>query len=320
MATPAAPLIDSDLPDLQLLSKGKVRDIYSLGEAAPDRLLFVASDRISAYDVILRNGIPDKGKLLTQLSLFWFRKLAHIIPNHFVSADLDSEEIPAAVRKYKDQLEGRAMLVRRAEVVPLEAIVRGYMAGSAWSEYKKSSTVHGIKMPEGLVEGQKLPEPIFTPSTKAEQGEHDENISPEQAAKLIGQELYDQISKAALKLYTTAADYARTRGLILADTKFEFGLVPSPSSSSPPGKQLILIDELLTPDSSRYWPLEGYKPGGAQPSFDKQYLRDWLVSAGFRKGLESGPEGKEGAGWVIDEDVVRGTGERYREAVEMLTR
>ncbi|KAF9553663.1 SAICAR synthetase [Agrocybe pediades] len=317
-----AALIDSNLPDLKLISKGKVRDIYST--SSPDHLLFVASDRISAYDVILKNGIPDKGKLLTQISLFWFQKLGHIIPNHFVTANID--EMPQEVRKYKDQLDGRAMLVKKAEVVPLEAIVRGYMAGSAWSEYKKSGTVHGIPMPEGIVEGEKLPQPIFTPSTKAEQGAHDENISPEQAAKIVGQELYDQISNAALQLYTTASDYARTRGVILADTKFEFGLIPSPSPS-PEGssttttskKELILIDELLTPDSSRYWPVEGYKPGGSQPSFDKQYLRDWLVSSGFKKGLESGPPGKEGQGWVIDEDIVKGTRERYAEAVQLLT-
>ncbi|KAF8202366.1 hypothetical protein BJ912DRAFT_842799 [Pholiota molesta] len=315
-------LINSDLPELTLISRGKVRDIYSTSSL--DHLLFVASDRISAYDVILQNGIPDKGKLLTQISLFWFRKLGHIIPNHFVTANID--EMPEEVRKYKDQLDGRAMLVKKAEVVPLEAIVRGYLAasclnflikpsqGSAWSEYKKSGTVHGIPMPEGLLEGQKLSQPIFTPSTKAEQGAHDENISPEQAAKLVGQELYNQISTAALKLYTTASDYALTRGLILADTKFEFGLVSEGSE-----KKLILIDELLTMDSSRYWPLDEYKPGGAQPSFDKQYLRDWLVSVGFRKGLESGPPGKEGEGWVIDENIVKGTKQRYAEAVDLLT-
>ncbi|KAH9479762.1 Phosphoribosylaminoimidazole-succinocarboxamide synthase [Psilocybe cubensis] len=309
-----AALIDSDLPDLKLISKGKVRDIYST--SSPDHLLFVASDRISAYDVILKNGIPDKGKLLTQISLFWFQKLGDIIPNHFVTANVD--EMPAEIHKYKDQLEGRAMLVKKAEVVPLEAIVRGYMAGSAWSEYKKSGTVHSIPMPEGLLEGQQLPQPIFTPSTKAEQGAHDENISPEQAAKIVGQELYDQISTAALKLYTTASQHARARGVILADTKFEFGLIPSSDGSDK--KQLILIDELLTPDSSRYWPVDGYKVGGAQPSFDKQYLRDWLVRSGFKKGLESGPLGKEGQGWVIDEDIVQGTRERYAEAVNLLTK
>ncbi|KAG6887671.1 hypothetical protein C0995_013623 [Termitomyces sp. Mi166 len=302
----------TNLPGLTLLSQGKVRDVYAT--SSPNRLLFVATDRISAYDVILKNGIPDKGKLLTQLSLFWFKRLGHIIPNHFVTTDID--EMPGEVRKYKDQLDGRAMLVEKASVVPLEAIVRGYLSGSAWNEYKKSGTVHGIPLPAGLVESQKFPEPIFTPSTKAEQGAHDENISPEQAAKLIGAELYEQISTAALQLYKTAADYAQTRGVILADTKFEFGLITLPSGE----KQLILIDELLTPDSSRYWSLSSYAPGGPQSSFDKQYVRDWLVAQGFRKGLESGPEGHEGEGWVIEGKVVEGTRTRYAEAVDLLTK
>ncbi|KAG5642105.1 hypothetical protein DXG03_003604 [Asterophora parasitica] len=305
-------LTTTNLPGLTLLGQGKVRDVYAT--SSPDHLLFVATDRISAYDVILKNGIPEKGKLLTQLSLFWFEKLGHIIPNHFVTADID--KMPEEVRQYKDQLEGRAMLVRKAEVVPLEAIVRGYLSGSAWSEYKKSGTVHGIAIPPGLVESQQFTEPIFTPSTKAEQGAHDENISPEQASKLLGEELYEEISTAAIQLYKTAADYARTRGVILADTKFEFGLVTSPTGE----KSLILIDELLTPDSSRYWPLASYAPGGPQPSFDKQYVRDWLVQQGFRKGLESGPEGHEGEGWVIEESVVQGTTERYAEAVNLLTK
>ncbi|KAL1668936.1 hypothetical protein GGF50DRAFT_96138 [Schizophyllum commune] len=304
-------LIHSDLPDLPLVSKGKVRDIYAL-PSSPEHLLFVASDRISAYDVILNNGIPAKGKLLTQISLFWFRKLAHIIPNHFVTANVDA--MPEGVRKYKDQLDGRAMLVKKAKVVPLEAIVRGYISGSAWAEYKKSGTVHGMPAPAGLVESQKFPEPIFTPSTKADQGAHDENISAEQAAALVGQDLYDHISRAAIALYKTAADYAATRGVILADTKFEFGLIPGADGKD----ELILVDELLTPDSSRYWPADSYKPGGPQPSFDKQYLRDWLVSKGFKKGLESGPPGKEGQGWTIDEDVVEGTKKRYEEVVRLL--
>ncbi|KAK7473096.1 Bifunctional purine biosynthetic protein ade1 [Stygiomarasmius scandens] len=305
-------LITTDLPDLKLISKGKVRDIYAT--SSPDHLLFVATDRISAYDVILRNGIPDKGKLLTQLSLFWFSKLAHIIPNHLVTANID--EMPEEVRKYKAQLEGRTMLVKKAQVVPLEAIVRGYISGSAWSEYKKTGTVHGIPLPSGLVESEKLPEALFTPSTKAEQGEHDENISPEKAASLIGQSLFNKISQAALQLYTEAADYALTKGVILADTKFEFGLIKSPSGE----EQLILVDEVLTPDSSRYWPLEGYEPGRGQQSFDKQYVRDWLVSEGFRKGLESGKEGEEGQGWTIEKSVVEGTRKRYQEAVDLLTK
>ncbi|KAI0793845.1 SAICAR synthetase [Fomes fomentarius] len=303
--------IDSNLSDLELLSRGKVRDIYATSD--PNLLLFVASDRISAYDVILRNGVPDKGKVLTKISLFWFEKLKHVIPTHFVTAEVD--EMPDEVRKYKDALEGRAMLVKKAQVIPLEAIVRGYITGSGWSEYTKSGNVHGIPLPAGLVESQKLPEPLFTPSTKAEQGQHDENISPTKAAELIGAELCAKVEKAALQLYKEAADYALTRGLILADTKFEFGLVPSASG----GEELILVDEALTPDSSRYWPAAEYKPGGSQPSFDKQYLRDWLTETGFRKGLESGPEGREGEGWVMEESVVEGTRKRYLEALELLT-
>ncbi|KAF5389790.1 hypothetical protein D9757_003667 [Collybiopsis confluens] len=302
-----AALTETNLPDLTLVSKGKVRDVY--GTSSPDYLLFVATDRISAYDVILRNGIPGKGKLLTQISLFWFPKLAHIIPNHFVTANVD--EMPEEVKKYRDQLQDRAMLVKKARVVPIEAIVRGYLTGSAWSEYKQTGTVHGITLPEGLVESQKLPDPLFTPSTKAEQGAHDENISPEQASTLIGEDLYAKICQAALKLYSEAAAYAYSKYVILADTKFEFGLVPSPD-----GEALILVDELLTPDSSRYWPLEGYEAGKPQPSFDKQYLRDWMVGAGFKKGLESG---KEGQGWTIESSVVEGTRERYEEAVKLLT-
>ncbi|KAJ6458673.1 phosphoribosylaminoimidazole-succinocarboxamide synthase [Mycena vitilis] len=307
-------LTASDLPTLTLLSKGKVRDIYATSD--PDSLLFVATDRISAYDVILKNGIPGKGALLTEISRFWFTKLGHIIPNHFITAGIDA--MPAEIHEYKEQLAGRAMLVRKAQVVPLEAIVRGYLTGSAWAEYQKTGTVHGIALPAGLRESERLPKPLFTPSTKAEIGAHDENISPEQAAALVGDALYTQISTAALALYTAASEHAHSRGLILADTKFEFGLVPAGAA-----QQLILIDELLTPDSSRYWPAAGYEPGRPQPSFDKQYLRDWLVGAGFRKGLEAGPEdsnGKSGnAGWLIDASVVEGTRKRYEEVVKMLT-
>ncbi|KAJ6561519.1 phosphoribosylaminoimidazole-succinocarboxamide synthase [Mycena vulgaris] len=295
-----AALTHSNLPNLTLLSKGKVRDIYATSES--DKLLFVASDRISAYDVILKNGIPHKGKLLTEVSLFWFKKLAHIIPNHFITANID--EMPIEVREYREQLEGRAMLVKKAQVVPLEAIVRGYLTGSAWSEYKQHGTVHGIAFPPGMVESQQFPEPLFTPSTKAEQGLHDENISPEKAAAMIGEDLYAKISAAALALYSSASAHATREGSSL----------PTPNSSS----ELLLIDELLTPDSSRYWPLQGYAAGKPQPSFDKQYLRDWLVETGFRKGLEAGPEGTTD-GWVIDEKVVEGTQQRYQEVVAMLT-
>ncbi|KAG6334959.1 hypothetical protein ID866_4138 [Astraeus odoratus] len=223
--------------------------------------------------------------------------------------------MPEELKKYRDQLEGRSMLVKKARVLPIEFIVRGYLTGSAWAEYKKSGTMHGLPLPEGMIESQQLSQPLVTPSTKAEQGAHDENISPEQAGELIGSELYSRVADISLKLYTTAAEYAFSRGLILADTKFEFGLIPS--ASDPSKEEVILIDEVLTPDSSRYWPLDQYAPGKPQPSFDKQYVRNSLVSAGYRKGWESGPEGN-GEGWDIDEAVVRGTQERYREAEEIL--
>ncbi|KAI6153922.1 hypothetical protein BKA82DRAFT_4095368 [Pisolithus tinctorius] len=304
-------LLTTDLQDLTLISKGKVRDVYHT--SSEDLLLFVATDRISVFDVILKDGIPDKGKILTRISLFWFEKLKGIVPNHLVTADID--EMPEEVRKYKDQLDGRSMLVKKAKVIPIEFIVRGYLTGSAWAEYKKTGTMHGMPLPEGMVESQRLPQPLVTPSTKAEQGAHDENISPDRAGQLIGSKLYTRVADIALKLYSTAAEYAYSRGLILADTKFEFGLIPSTTGTSE--DEVILVDEVLTPDSSRYWPLDQYVPGKPQPSFDKQYVRDWLVSVGYRKGLESGPEGN-GEGWGIDEAVIQGTQRRYSEAEEML--
>lgn len=305
-----APITTTNFENLKLISRGKVRDIYATSD--PNALLFVATDRISAYDVILNNGIPNKGRILTQLSLFWFEKLRNIIPNHLITADID--QMPDDVKAYRGQLEGRSMLVRKAQVIALEAIVRGYITGSGWSEYKKSGTVHGISLPAGLVESSKLPEPLFTPSTKAEQGAHDENIHPDRARELIGSDLYEEVSQAALKLYSAAAAHAAERGIILADTKFEFGLVESSEEGGK--KELILIDEVLTPDSSRYWPAEGYEPGKSQPSFDKQYLRDWLVSKGFKKGLESGLDGN---GWTIDADVVEGTQKRYEEVFRLIS-
>ncbi|KAH7886138.1 hypothetical protein F5I97DRAFT_1928010 [Phlebopus sp. FC_14] len=306
-------LLTTNLPDLTLISRGKVRDIYNTSSS--DHLLFVATDRISVYDVILKNGIPDKGKLLTNISQFWFNKLRDIVPNHLVTANID--EMPEEVKQYSAQLEGRTMLVKKARVIPIEAIVRGYLTGSAWAEYKNSCTVHGIPLPKDMVESQQLPQPLLTPSTKAEQGAHDENISPQMAAQLIGPELYSRIAEVSLKIYTTAAEYARSRGLILADTKFEFGLVPSETGVAE--EELIIVDEVLTPDSSRYWPLAQYSPGGPQPSFDKQYVRDCLTAAGYRKGFESGPGGN-GEGWSIDEGVIEGTRKRYMEAEEMLKR
>ncbi|KAH0838003.1 phosphoribosylaminoimidazole-succinocarboxamide synthase [Lanmaoa asiatica] len=322
----ASTLLTTNLPDLTLVSRGKVRDIYAT--SSEDRLLFIATDRISVYDVVLKNGIPEKGKLLTSISLFWFRKLQHIVPNHFITVDID--EMPEEVKQYRDQLEERTMLVKKAKVIPIEAIVRGYLTGSAWVEYKKSGTMHGIRLRESMVESEKFDEPIVTPSTKAEQGAHDENISPEKgiwvslvtagvslmptlAAQLIGEELYERIVGIALDLYNTAVAYALSCGLILADTKFEFGLVPS--SNGP--EELILVDEVLTPDSSRYWPLAGYSPGKPQPSFDKQYVRDYLTAAGYQKGFETGPNGN-GEGWSINEIVIAETQRKYRAAKEIL--
>ncbi|KZS94532.1 SAICAR synthetase [Sistotremastrum niveocremeum HHB9708] len=309
-------LLNSSLPGLALVSKGKVRDIYATSDLST--LLFVASDRISAYDVILRNGIPDKGKILTQLSLFWFNRLQHIIPNHVITADV--HQMPPETHQYLEQLQGRSILVRKAEVIPLECIVRGYITGSAWSEYKKSGTCHGIELPAGLQESQKLDKPLFTPSTKAEQGQHDENIHPDKAAELIGSDLYEIISTTSVKLYSDAAEFALSRGLILADTKFEFGLLPQSPSNPTLQSRVILIDEALTPDSSRYWPAAEYEVGRSQKSFDKQHLRDWLVGQGFQKGRESGPPGKEGEGWTMDDVVVEGTKARYEEAMKLLTK
>ncbi|KLO08046.1 SAICAR synthetase [Schizopora paradoxa] len=341
MASTDSGLVKTSLPEtetLRFLNSGKVRDLYEVQDPSTGAsyLLFVATDRISAFDVILNNGVPGKGKLLTQLSVFWFARLAHIVENHLVAATLES--MPPGVRAQVEplwtahQLEGRTMLVRKARVVKLEAIVRGYLTGSAWSEYKRSGTVHGIPLRTGYVESDKFDEPLFTPSTKADQGEHDENISPERAQTIVGAEVYEHVSRTALALYKEASAYALTRGLILADTKFEFGLLPiepdAPNSSSSPSPiitldskphKLILIDEALTPDSSRYWSASAYAPGKSQASYDKQYLRDWLLSEGFRKGLESGREGEEGKGWSMTDAVVAGTRERYETAVRVLT-
>lgn len=302
----------TSLSKLKLLAKGKVRDIYALpGKEDEDKLLFVATDRMSAFDVIMNNGIPSKGITLTTLSLFWFDKLKNIIPNHVLypspsacfSAPAQAwEQFPRSLDEYRDQLEGRSMIVKKCEVVKIEAIVRGYITGSAWSEYKKSQTIHGIQMPAGLVESQKLPKALFTPSTKADQGEHDENIHPDKVKDICGPELAAKIEKVAIQLYTEAAAYALERGLILADTKFEFGLLPDPSS--PNKTTLILIDEVLTPDSSRYWAAADYVVGQPQPSFDKQYLRDWLIKEGLR--------GKEDV--TLPEHVVSETRSKYEEA------
>jgi phosphoribosylaminoimidazole-succinocarboxamide synthase len=261
-------LLQTDFPELELHASGKVRDVYKVDS---DHLLFVATDRISAFDYVLATGIPEKGRVLTQLSLFWFDFLKAIVPNHLATADV--AEYPEELRKYADQLRGRSMLVVRADMVTVECVVRGYLSGSGWKEYKNSGSVCGIKLPAGLRESDKLPEPIFTPATKATTG-HDENISFDQMVELVGTELSERLRDLSVLIYKTAADYAETRGIIIADTKFEFGHTP---------KGLVLADEVLTPDSSRFWPMDKYHPGGAQESFDKQYVRDYLESIKWNK-------------------------------------
>jgi phosphoribosylaminoimidazole-succinocarboxamide synthase len=263
------PVYQTDFPNLTLLHRGKVRDLYDLGE----NLLMVASDRISAYDVVMNEPIPGKGEILTALSLFWFDLLGEIIPNHLISAE--PADYPEVCAPYRQQLRGRSMLVRKTRPLPVECIVRGYLSGSFWQAYRQNPTVCGVALPAGLRESDRFPEPLFTPSTKAELGTHDENIPVSRMAELLGAELTAKARDACLRLYDRAAEYARGRGIIIADTKFELGLTQD--------HELILIDEALTPDSSRFWPADQYRPGGSQPSFDKQYLRDYLSSLDWPK-------------------------------------
>ncbi len=288
-------LLRTDFPDLELFASGKVRDVYSLGA---DHLLFIATDRISAFDYVLATGIPHKGQVLTQISLFWFDFLRDVVPNHLVTMDV--QQYPAEVRKYADQLRGRSMLVRRADMVPVECVVRGYLSGSAWKEYKASGKVCGIQLPAGLQESDKLPEPIFTPATKAVSG-HDENISYDEMVRVVGPELGRQLRDVSLQIYSKAADYARTKGIIIADTKFEFGHTAA---------GLTLADEVLTPDSSRFWPADRYQPGKAQDSYDKQYVRDYLEEIRWNK---------QPPAPTLPPDVARRTSEKYLEAYERLT-
>ncbi|KAH8686062.1 phosphoribosylaminoimidazole-succinocarboxamide synthase-like protein [Tricladium varicosporioides] len=297
----AEPQVLTTIPAIDGLSKiatGKVRELY---EVDKNTLLFVATDRISAYDVIMGNGVPSKGTLLTLLSAHWFDVLSGLIPN--LKTHFHSLELPSSIStSQKPLLQNRSMVVRKLKIFPIEAIVRGYITGSAWKEYQKSQTVHTIPMPAGLQNGQAFPDPIYTPSTKAEAGANDENISIAQAREIVGPEYAEKIEKLALSLYTAARDYALERGIIIADTKFEFGLDEQTN-------EIVLVDEVLTPDSSRFWPKEKYKVGQEQESFDKQFLRDWLVKEGLK--------GKKGVS--MPEDVVEGTAGRYREAFEKLT-
>ena len=288
-------VLHTDFPDLKQAGRGKVRDIYDLGDA----LLIVTTDRISAFDVIMNEGIPDKGYVLTQISAFWFNQMTDIVPNHIISTDV--RDFPAECQKYSDILEGRSMLVKKAAPLPVECIVRGYLAGSGWKEYRESGSVCGLSLPAGLLESDRLPEPIFTPSTKAELGDHDENISFDAMVKLCGKDRAEQARKTTLDIYRKARDIASERGIIIADTKFEFGIF---------NNEMIIIDECLTPDSSRFWPKETYLPGGPQPSFDKQFLRDYLETLDWNKTAPAPP---------LPEEIVRKTADKYREALYKLT-
>ena len=287
-------LRETDFPDLTLVTRGKVRDLYEV----EDHLLIVATDRISAFDVVMDDPVPDKGKILNQISVFWFEKLSSIIDNHFITATPD--EYPKSCRPYRDSLEGRSMLVYKAEPLPAECIVRGYLSGSGWLEYKTQGSVSGIPLPHGLEESAQLPEPIFTPSTKGAPGTHDENISFEDVVGIVGEERAKEIKRASLQLYQYGRDYAGDRGIIIADTKFEFGIV---------NDRLMLIDEVLTPDSSRFWPSAEYSPGKAQKSFDKQFLRDYLDGLDWPK---APPPPR------LPREVIQTTRDKYLDVLERL--
>jgi phosphoribosylaminoimidazole-succinocarboxamide synthase len=288
-------LIATEFEDLQLHARGKVRDLYSVGEL----LLLVATDRISAFDHVLATGIPGKGRVLTQISLFWFDYLSDLVPNHLVTAEVD--EYPTQLRQYETELRGRSMLVNRARMFPAEFVVRGYLSGSGWKDYTRTGKICGIALPSGLRESERLPEPIFTPATKSMSGEHDENISFDQLVARIGGDRAEELRRMSLAIYAKASDHALQRGLILADTKFEFGMT---------AKGVVLADEVLTPDSSRFWPHDGYHPGAAQPSFDKQFVRDYLETIGWNK---------QPPAPALPENVVRQTQEKYEQALHLLT-
>jgi phosphoribosylaminoimidazole-succinocarboxamide synthase len=293
-------LLQSNLRSLPLLARGKVRDNYAVGD---DRLLMVATDRLSAFDVVMGEPIPGKGELLTRMALFWFARLAHVVPNHLTGDD--PESVVAA--EERAQVRGRSMLVRRLKPLPIEAVVRGYLAGSGWKEYQQSQSVCGIALPPGLKNASKLPEAIFTPATKAEAGAHDENIRFDQAAAMIGSELAERVRDISIRLYTEAAAYALAKGIVIADTKFEFGLAADGA--------LTLMDEVLTPDSSRYWPLETYREGENPPSFDKQFVRDWLESVR----IDGRPWNKRAPAPPLPPEVIERTAAKYTEALARLT-
>jgi phosphoribosylaminoimidazole-succinocarboxamide synthase len=287
-------LLETDLPGIEQHGRGKVRDIYRVG----NDLLIVATDRISAFDYILASGIPDKGRVLTQLSLFWFDHLREVVPNHLLTTRV--EDYPAVLHPFAEQLEGRSMLVKRAKMIEIECVARGYISGSGWKDYKATGAICGIPLPKGLQESSKLPQPIFTPATKAESG-HDENISFDKVVHSVGAELAEKLRTLTLDIYSRAARYAETQGIIIADTKFEFGFI---------GDQLVLADEVLTPDSSRFWPMETYRAGGPQQSYDKQYVRDFLEAIQWNK-RPPAP--------ALPEEVARRTSEKYKEAYRLLS-
>lgn len=298
-------VLDTSLSGLTLARRGKVRDVYDLG----DTLIIVASDRISAFDYVLGSGIPDKGKVLTQLSAFWFERLGDLTPHHLLSIDV--EDFPAAARRHRDMLRGRSMLVRKTQPVPIECVARGYLSGSGWKDYQKTSAVCGVALPQGLKESSRLPSPIFTPATKAESG-HDENISEVRAGDIVGNDLVARLRELTLALYARAVAHAETRGIIIADTKFEFGLAKTTAGGMSKGDapELILIDEVLTPDSSRFWPRDHYAPGRGQPSFDKQFVRDYLEQIGWNK-QPPVPS--------LPDEVVQRTRAKYVEAYRLIT-
>ena len=288
-------ILQTNFPKLKLYARGKVRDIYEVG----NYLLLVSTDRISAFDVIMNQGIPYKGMVLTKISEFWFSLTQDIIPNHFITADVN--KYPAECKEYADVLNGRSMLIKKAKVVPIECIVRGYITGSGWKDYKRTGEISGIKLQQGLQESEKFPEPLFTPSTKAEIGEHDENISAEQAMQIVDKNTFNALKEATINIYKKASDYALTKGIIIADTKFEFGKIDS---------KIILVDEVLTPDSSRFWPLDKYEKGRGQESYDKQFVRDYLISIKFNMQPPPPP---------LPDDIINKTSEKYLDIYKKLT-
>jgi len=288
-------ILQTNFPKLKLYARGKVRDIYEVG----NYLLLVSTDRISAFDVIMNQGIPYKGMVLTKISEFWFNFTKDIIPNHFITTDLN--KYPSECKEYSDVLRNRSMLIKKAKVVPIECIVRGYITGSGWKDYKRTGEISGIKLQQGLQESEKFPEPLFTPSTKAEIGEHDENISAEQAMQIVDKDTINAVKDATINIYKKASDYALTKGIIIADTKFEFGKIDG---------NIILVDEVLTPDSSRFWPFDKYEKGRGQESFDKQFVRDYLTSINFNMQPPAPP---------LPEDIISRTSEKYLDIYKKLT-